>query len=379
MTRACGACGEKQHGSLSGESCNAEAYDTSYAGWGGALMPCIQLQQSRSPHRSVDGAPVDEVASSAADRAKELRAQIRRRAARGGRGHVATPPARSSPQSTPRGARPRTCSSSGVTASVSVSSACEMSKSDMRAKLLSSASWPLTGRSYRRKTVSNLGLLDTTAVFLPMPLTLTPTPPGTPSTRISSSPSAMSSAIGWQTKSAKALPVGPAIERLPKDYAWVSTSNAYRQRARLTSSTPRDFTQKFGASSAACAAAGAKQAADVRPLRKGDVVYAVEGDRKGEEGIVQAVWRSNADKTTDKVRAEVVVRYPEGGSWFKDEDLERIGTGRALPPLWAAFEQQDERFRIKIHNSVKRLKATAEKNGQVRTIVHPPLPDDFSI
>ena len=343
-----------------------------YANWGGALMPEIQPQP---PLDAV--APANEAAAAAADRARNMRAQIRRRAVgercSTPRSPAPTLPSRGSARSSnPRRSNPRSWfSSSGSMApssALSASSAREISKSDLRARLSTppqarSARHSAAGSMGRSKRVRDVGLLDAAAVFLPMPISPTPlgTPPGAGARRVSASPT---SSIGWHTKSAEASPVGPAIELLPKDYVWVSTPNAFRQRA-LMKSIP-DFNQKFATSAAARAAAPTKQhPSDTRPLRKGDVVNALVGERKGEDGSVQAVWRSNADEVTGEVRTEVVVRYREGGSWFRAQDLERIGTGRVLPPLWAAFEQEDRKFRINVDHSVRRMKATAERTGQV--------------
>ena len=55
-------------------------------------------------------------------------------------------------------------------------------------------------------------------------------------------------------------------------------------------------------------------------------------------GVVQTVWRSAIDKPGRKHRAEVLVRFNEGGGWFNERKVVRIGsTGKDPQPLWHSF------------------------------------------
>jgi hypothetical protein len=104
-------------------------------------------------------------------------------------------------------------------------------------------------------------------------------------------------------------------------------------------------------------------------LSKGDLVRVKVGERLMEEhGVVQTVWRSSIHEPGQDSRTEVVVRFSEGGGWFKEEDVERIGsTGKSPPPLWHAFPEavRDVAETVALKNTVNKERGDVSINDLV--------------
>ena len=66
----------------------------------------------------------------------------------------------------------------------------------------------------------------------------------------------------------------------------------------------------------------------------------VDGRWNEQPGVVQTVWQSSTHDAGGRRRTEVVVRFHEGGGWFKEEDVHRIGSSGEDPqPLWHNFPE----------------------------------------
>jgi hypothetical protein len=251
--------------------------------WGGTLMSALEIRRM---------APGEQTSPEAvAEYAAKVRAQIRKRGqSEKGRGNGLR--LRSAP-------RP-------FTAPASVSAR----PGDLSTKLSSqwaSLGGALVSDSMRRSAVHShrrlLGPMTATAgAFLP--IQLVPSPPSSAhgSARAQDSSS-------WTLRSSRSARVGAA------------SNGSKGEKATLHDAQPTNTSAV--------------------PLAKGDLVRVrVDGSWNEEPGMVRTVWRSTEHQPGQVPRTEVVVRFHEGGGWFKEEDVVRVGsTGKDPQPLWHAFPE----------------------------------------
>ncbi len=251
--------------------------------WGGTLMPTLEIQRM-SPSEQTTAEAVAEFAAN-------VRAQIRQRG-QSGKGRRSGVLLRSSRRS--------------FTASHTVSPR----PGDLSAKLdsqwVSLGGTPASESMQRSAVRSHGGLLGpmaaTASAFLPTQLL--PSPPSTPRGSARARDNSR-----WAVRSSRPARVGTA------------THGPNGEEASRQTAVPAQTSRA--------------------PLAKGDLVHVrVNGSWSEEPGVVRTVWRSTEHESGQKPRTEVVVRFHEGGGWFKEEDVVRVGsTEKELPPLWHAFPE----------------------------------------